>query len=155
MLLYKKQIKPAIKSYCLLRADEQTGMSFSLLANIKPHLYLVSRLQTQSGAVGTCVYFSADRPSPLAQLVTYVTTSYPRSCQSTAELHFWRRKAVSIKAGERILNESCTQLFASCETHETRKLILRLWVFCWQKNEVLDHTVLHFWCCILVRDERA
>lgn len=33
MLLYKKQIKPVIKSYCLLRVYEQTGMSFSLLAN--------------------------------------------------------------------------------------------------------------------------
>ena len=146
MLLYKKEIKPVIKSYCLLWVYEQTGMSFRLLANIKLHLYLVSQLQTQPVAVGTCMFQCVStKPSG--------TTSELRSCQSTAKLHFWRRKAISIKVGERILNESCPQPFIYCKTRKTWELTLRLWGFCLQKNEVLDHAVLHFWCCIFVRDQ--
>lgn len=75
MLLYKKQIKPVIKSYYLLWVYEQTGMSFGLLANIKPRLSLASCLQTQTFAVGTCIYFSAYQPNPLAQLVNYAAAS--------------------------------------------------------------------------------
>lgn len=55
-------------------------MKISLLANIKPHLYLVSRLWTQTFAVGACIYFSVYQPNPLAQLVNAVAANLPESC---------------------------------------------------------------------------
>lgn len=63
-------------------------MSFSLLANIKPHLYLVSCLQTQTFAVGTSIHFSAYQPNLLAQLVNYVAASLLPSCVSEEEKLF-------------------------------------------------------------------
>lgn len=100
MLLQKKQIKPVINSHCL--SCEQTGKSFCLLANTKPHL---------------CSVVAADRPLlvgpacvsvhslPLAQLVDDVAACLTLSCTSKEE-------KLLLEGGACALNES----FIYCKT---------------------------------------
>lgn len=102
MLLHKEQIKPDINSHHLL--CEQTGKSFCLLANTKPHLCTVSWLQT-----GLCWWdlsvFQCIHSNPLAQLVNDVAARLTMSCTSKEEKLFLEGRA-------RALNES----FIHCKT---------------------------------------
>lgn len=124
MLLQKKQIKPVINSHCLL--CEQTGKSFCLLANTKPHL---------------CSVMAADRPLLVGpacvsvhSLHPFGTTGWWCSCLSDTELHFQRRKTTSRRW------IMCSKWKLHLLQDIRLENLLRLWVSCLQKSARLPST---------------
>lgn len=129
-------MKPVIKSYCLLCVSRlEWVLAYWQISN---HICTQCHAYRQSFTVGTCIFFSAFNTNPLAQLVNYVAASPPLSCTSEEE------KLFPSNIGAHTLNESFTQLVIYCKMHKIWKLLLRLWVFCLQKNQVLDRPRLHF-----------
>lgn len=87
---------------------EQTGVSFSQLANTRPHLYFVPWPQAQTSAAGPCLYFRA-----------HWRTLQHHEVPTEPPVTVFLKKSYFHEGGRGILNESCTQLLL-WNTHDLK-----------------------------------
>lgn len=135
----KSRLKQALNLKCLLWVSEQTGMSFSQLANTRPHLVL----HVIAIIPNLCCW-----ALPVFQCT--LQTLWHHKVPTELPVPVFLKKIYFHKGRRGILNKSCTQLLLWNTHLKTDIGIVR---FLLTGKCSVRSSVLHCWWCTLVRTQ--